>query len=181
MRWKVAVVVALLICSMPPSNASTSGSFDPNDERGPLDVKRIAHGHLDGNTLWHKIVMHGRWGPKDLKGDEIRFYFSNDGEDRYDEVHASIGLKDGKLAAWIFSYTEGSDYASVGPSTRIRLVRPDRRSVKIFFGESWMRNRLDRYAWSVGSEFRDPDSPHCPSTCFDYAPGRNPHRLEHNL
>ena len=181
MRWKLGVLVAALLCAMPPIRANTAGSFDPNDERGPLDIKRIAHGHADSNTLWHKVVMHGRWGRNDLKGDEIRFYFSTDDEDRYDEVHASVGLKDGELAAWIFTYTEGSDYASVGPSTRIRLTRPNARSVKIFFGESWVRNGDARYAWSVGSEFRDRGSAHCRSLCFDYAPGRNPDRVVHQL
>ena len=182
MRILVAVMTGCVLWFLAlPVVAGVSSKPDPNDVRGPLDIKRIAHGHADGDTLWHKVVMHKRWGANDLKGDEIRFYFSNDREDRYDEVHALVGLKDGKLAAWIFQYVEGSDYASVGPSTRIRLVRPSRRSVKIFFQESWMRNRNRRYAWSVGSRYGNRDSNHCREACYDYAPGRNPDRLVHNL
>ena len=125
--------------------------------------------------------MHRRWGAKDLKGnDEVRFYFSYDGEDQYDEVHASVALKDGRLGAWVFSYVEGSDYASVGPSKRIRFTRPNRYSIKIFFDKGWVDKR-DRYAWSVGSSYRDRDSTHCRKSCFDYAPGHNPDRLVNNL
>ena len=165
-----------------PASADVARRSDPADVRGPLDVARISHGHTSNGKLWHKVVMQGTWGKKALGGsDEIRFYFTNDVEDRYDEVHASVDVKDGRMRAWIFPYTEGSDYAGVGPSTRIRLVRPDRRSVKIVFDASWMKNRRNRYAWSVGSEFSDADSTHCRATCYDYAPGRNPDRLVHDL
>lgn len=181
-RGAVAAMAVLFLVAGTPVAADTSSRRDGNDTRGPLDIKRIAHGHTSDGKLWHKVVMHGRWGAKDLRGeDEIRFYFSNDREDRYDEVHATVALKNGKLGAWIFPYTEGSDYASVGPSERIRFVRPDRSSVKIFFDRSWMKNRTGRYTWSLGTDYKNRDSDNCARGCFDYAPGRNPNRLEHKL
>ena len=177
----VVVVVAVLFCAMPPASAGTSSAHDGNDVRGPLDIKRIVHGHGRGGLLWHKVVMHQAWGAKDLRGeDEIRFYFSNDREDRYDEVNASVDLKDGRLRAWVFSYVEGSDYAGIGPSKRIRFTRPDRHTIKIFFDRSWV-DRRDRYAWSVGSTFRDRGSDNCRNSCFDYAPGFDPDRLVHRI
>ena len=179
-RVVVGIVLGLLLVAS-PTGASRSGAGDPADVAGPLDVRRITHGHGSGDKLWHKVVMHQRWGARDLEGeDEIRFHFSYDGEDRYDEVHASVALKDGKLAAWVFPYVEGSDYANVGPSKRIRLTRPNRYSVKIFFDNGWVDAR-DRYAWSVGSSFRERDSERCRRACFDYAPGHNPNRLVHGL
>ena len=177
----IVTVVSVLCLVTTTALADVGSSRDPGDVRGPLDVKRISHGHGRGDVLWHKVVMHNRWGAKDLRGnDEIRFYFSYDGEDRYDEVHALVGLKDGKLRAWVFPYVEGSDYAGVGPSERIRFKRPDRYSIKIFLDRGWVDAR-DRYAWSVGSRFRDRDSVNCKKSCFDYAPGHNPDRLVHDL
>lgn len=178
---RVVAAVAVLLWVTPTTSAGTSSDRDGNDVKGPLDIKRIGHGSGNGDLLWHKVVMHQAWGAKDLQGaNEIRFYFSNDREDRYDEVNASVGLKDGRMAAWVFSYVEGSDYASVGPSKRIRFTRPNRYTIKIFFNMSWVDGR-DRYAWSVGSSFRDRGSDNCRNSCFDYAPGFDPERLVHRF
>jgi hypothetical protein len=180
MKVLVGAFAALLMVGF-PAHANTAASRDGDDVRGPLDIKRIVHGHGNGGVLWHKVVMRKGWGADDLRGDDdIRFYFSNDREDRFDEVHASVARKNGKLAAWVFPYVEGGDFASVGPSKRIRYSRPNRRTIKIFFDESWL-DRRGRYAWSVGSSYRDKDSSSCRETCFDYAPGHNPERLVHDL
>ena len=179
-KWLIGALLLVMVVGY-PAQATTVGARDPRDVRGPLDIRRIEHGHASGDVLWHRVVMDRRWGARHLQGDdEIRFYFSNDREDRFDEVHASVAVKDGKLAAWVFSYVEGSDYASVGPSKRIRFTRPNRNSIKIFFDKSWL-DRRDRYAWSVGSTYRDRDSAGCSESCFDYSPGSNPQRLEHRL
>jgi hypothetical protein len=180
MRKLVGALVTVMIIGF-PAQANVTGTRDPNDVRGPLDIKRIVHGHGNGGALWHKVVMHRAWGAGDLRGeDEIRFYFSNDREDRFDEVHASVARKNGKIAAWVFPYVEGGDFASVGPSERIRFTRPTRRTVKIFFDKSWL-NRRGRYAWSVGSSYRDKHSSSCRENCFDYAPRHDPERLVHDL
>lgn len=140
-RLLAASLTAFAVLTVTPATADMSSRRDADDVHGALDIKRIVHGHTEGGKLWHKVVMWKRWGARDLAGeDEIRFYFSNDREDRYDEVHASVAVEDGKLAAWVFEYTEGSDYAGVGPSKRIRFVRPDRFSVKIFFSDDLMKN-----------------------------------------
>lgn len=171
--------LAISLLAGAPTAATESRRRDPNDTPGPLDIRRIAHGHAGGGALWHKIVTYGTWGRKALQGPEIiRFQFSTDGEDRFDEVNASVDLKDGKLQAWIYPYVEGSDYAGVGPSQRIRLKRVNRRSVKIFFDRSWVDKR-DRYAWSVWTSYKDKNSRHCTKTCSDRAPDRG--RLVHNL
>ena len=174
------VVIALLVVAMSsPATADVSSMRDGDDSRGPLDIKRVLHGHETRTVLWHKVVMHKSWGAKDLSGkNEIRFQISTDREHRYDEVHALVALKDGKIRAWIFTYVEGGDYAGVGPSERIRFTRPDRRSIKIFFDESWVGS--SSYAWSAGSSYRDRDG-RCRNNCYDYAPGHNPDRLEHRL
>ena len=89
-------------------------------------------------------------------------------------------MKDGKIGAWIFPYVEGSDYAGVGPSERIRFTRPDRHSIKIFFDKSWVDKR-DRYVWSVRSWYEKRSSRNCSRGCSDYAPGTSPNRVEHKL
>ena len=179
-RILIASLVGAFLAA-PAAWGNETSMRDPGDVRGPLDIKRIVHGHADGGALWHKVVMHDGWGADDLRGeDEIRFYFSVDREDRYDEVHASVGRKNGRLAAWVFPYVEGSDFASVGPSKRIRFTRPNRNSIKIFIEKSWL-DRRDRYSWSVGSSFRDRDSSRCRQSCYDYAPGHDPKRLIHGL
>ena len=181
MRRALVAVLALALLMPVPTTATEARRRDPNDIHGPLDIKRISHGHRSGDVLWHKVVMRSPWGRKALRGvGEIRFQFSTDGEDRFDEVNASIDLKDGKLKVWIFPYVEGSDYASVGPSERIRFARPNRRSIKIFFGQSWVDKR-DRYVWSVNSSYMKRSSRHCARGCYDYAPGASPNRIEHKL
>ena len=180
MKHSLLVALAITLLLAFPSVASESHRRDPNDAHGPLDIRRISHGHK-GDLVWHKVVMRSSWGPQALRGaDQIRFQFSTDGEDRFDEVNASVDLKDGELRAWVFPYVEGSDYAGVGPSERIRLTRPDRYSVKIFFKRSWVDKR-NRYAWSVSSYYKRNGSRHCENTCRDYAPGASPNRLVHNL
>ena len=182
---KRLLLVAILVIAMLTAPAAWAGQAsrrDPADVRGPLDIKRIVHGHASGDVLWHKVVMHRGWGARDLRGDdEIRLHLSRDGEDRFDEVHISIDEKRGALRAWIFPYTEGSDFAGVGPSERIRLTKPNRRTVKVFFDRGWVQNHRDRYTWSAGSSYRDRDSKNCRKVCFDYAPGHDPERLVHNL
>lgn len=179
MKKLFALIVIAMVVGF-PAQANVAGAWDPNDVRGPLDIKRIVHGHGNGGMLWHKVVMHRAWGADDLRGeDEIRFYFSNDREDRFDEVHASVARKNGKLTAWVFPYVEGGDFASVGPSERIRFTRPNRRTVKIFFDRSWL-DRRSRYAWSVGTSYRDNDSS-CRENCFDYVPRHDPQRVVHDL
>ena len=170
--------IALLVVLVPwPAAASIDGHRDPNDVRGPLDIRRIVHGHTSDGKVWHKVVMRHRWGARDLEGqDEIRFHFSTDREDRYDEVNATVALKDGKLNARVFPYTEGSDYAAVGPSTQIDFRRSDRFTVTIIFGKKWVDGRNDRYVWSVTSRYKDPDSENCRSYCRD-----GTERLAHNL
>ncbi len=181
MKRVAAMLLAALVLSPTPGVGSQAGRRDPNDTPGRLDIKRIAHGHKSRKVLWRKVAMHSAWGRNALRGDdEIRFMFSTDREDRYDEVHAMVALKNGKLGAWIFPYVEGSDYAGVGPSTRIRFTRPDRRSIKIFFGRGWVDGE-DRYAWSLASSYKDKQSRRCDRWCNDYAPGSSPDRLEHNL
>ena len=178
MRRILALVVAVATFATPAAADMTSMA-DPSDTRGPLDIKRISHGHATRDVLWHKLVMYRRWGAKDLTGDEIVFHISTDGEDRYDEVRASVGVEEGRLAVRIYEFTEGSDYGIAGPSKRIRFKRPDHRTIKVFFNESWVKGRS--YAWSVSSQYRDRGSAHCSNHCFDYAPGRNPNRLRHRL
>src|SRR5688500_16526101 len=179
-RLLTAILASAFLAA--PAWANDGSVRDPDEVRGPLDIKRISHGHSSGEVLWHKIVMHNRWGADDLRGDdEIRLYLSRDGEDKFDEVHISIDEKKGDLRAWIFPYTEGSDFAGVGPSERIRMTRPNPRVVKVFFDKGWVQNRRDRYAWSAGTDYRNRDSTHCRSSCFDYAPGHDPERLVHNL
>ena len=179
--WVLAAAIALF-GTWSPATANVSSLGDPDDVHGPLDVRRIAHGHGSDGVLWHKLVMWKRWGANDLRGtDEIRFFFSTDREHRYDEVHASVVREDGKLAASIYEYVESSDGAGVGPAHRIRLTRPNRRSVKIFFDDKWVTNRRDRYAWSAGSSYDKADSKNCRHVCFDYSPRSNPDRLVHRL
>ena len=175
---KRLIALGLVLALTPLSAAaSVKGNRDPNDVRGPLDIKRIVHGHTNDGKLWHKVVMRSRWSAEDLKGqDEIRFHFSTDREDRYDEVNATVSLKDGKLRAVVFPYTEGSDYAAVGPSTKVNFRRADRYSVTIVFGKKWVDGRNDRYAWSVTTFYKNSDAPGCRSYCAD-----GTERVEHSL
>ena len=175
---KRVLLVLVVLALAGPSYANTMGASDPNDIRGPLDVKRISHGHASNDVLWHKVVMHRRWGARHLEGDEIRIDISTDREARYDEFRVSVAVEDGKLAARIYEFTEGSDYGIPGPSKRIRFTRPDRRTIKVFFNESWVNGS---YGWSVSTQYRERGSASCSNGCVDYAPGRNPDRLEHRL
>lgn len=181
MRMATAILSVLLILGVPPASANTSSSGDPDDVAGRLDIKRITHGHARNGKLWHKVAMERPWGRKALAGsNEIRLEFSSDREDRFDEVHVSVDLHEGKLKAWVFAYVEGSDYAGVGPSERIRLERPDRTSVKVFFARGRV-DRRDRYVWSARAGYRDRDPSRCRETCLDVAPDSSRERLEHRL
>ena len=181
MKRCAALVLLISLFVAVPTSANEARRRDPNDTRGPLDIKYIAHGHASGKLLWHKVAMRSPWGKRALRGgNDITFGLSNDGEDRFDEVHVTVDVADGKLGAWIYGYIEGSDYAGVGESKPIKFTRPNRMTIKIFFDQSWV-DRRDRYAWDLWTSYRKRGSRHCQNWCSDHAPGSSPDRLVHKL
>jgi hypothetical protein len=178
----VSVIVAL---SAPTADADTVVRHDPADARGPLDVRRLEHGHgHHKRVLTHTVVTSGRWDESDLrnKNSYIYFWFSTDG-DRFAEARVAVISQDHELTAQFQDYEESGDSASVGPPTAIRFKRPNDRSIKVFF--SRRRLGFDSYGWSVETLYRKAASRHCrfgQPLCRDRAPrGTGRGRIRHSL
>ena len=145
---------------------------DPDDTRGRLDIRSVRHGHTKGGNLKHRVSTYTEWHAKALaagRHTSIDLWFSTDNEDRYAEFRATVDRIDGKLQACLGSYSEGSDFASVGPCEPIYLRRPNNRSVVVIFPPS-MIGDPDRYSWSGYTYYKNKDSRHCRRSCIDEAP-----------
>ncbi|HET7482331.1 MAG TPA: hypothetical protein VFK89_05660 [Actinomycetota bacterium] len=170
-RVAVATALTLLIGGPAiPAAADRIRAHDANDVDGTLDISSITHGHGHrAGVLIHRIRTYGEWRPRALNGnDGFDVWFSTDREDRFAEYRASIYVDHGALRACIGGYSEGSDFAGVGPCKAIDVRRPDPRTVVIRFAAR--RIGGNDYAWSASSSYRKAGSANCRRGCYDYAP-----------
>lgn len=175
---KLITPLLAVMLTMAPATADTMAFPDPDDTRGPLDVASLRHGHNDSG-LWHSVTMQGRWSSQALRGQGSYLYiwFSTDDEDTYAERRIWIDFHKGRLKAGLERYDEFSDGAGVSPIRRLRITRPSKRTVKVFFDRQDIGS--GNYSWSAFSSYRQADSEAC-GRCFDEAPeGRGRGRIRH--
>lgn len=170
----------VMVLMMAPATADTQAFPDPDDTAGRLDIVSLRHGHSD-NGLWHSLTMQRAWHGRALRGQGSYLYiwFSTDNEDAYAERRIWIDFRDGRLIAGVEHYDEISDGAGVSPIRRLRLIRPNRKTVKVFFRSRDLGRGVTSYKWSAFSSYRHPDREAC-GRCFDEAPeGAGRGRITH--
>lgn len=145
------VALALSVTPLAPVHADKERRRDGNDARGPLDIARISHGHRttsDGRDLLvHSIRLHEAWPVKKLRHRGFaNVYFELRGHPgNPPERTLQIEYSKGRLVAHM--------YDSLGDPPRlvrrVRVRRPDWRSVRVVFPKSLLRKGLERYKWNV--------------------------------
>jgi hypothetical protein len=181
MRFPRAGIVPGLVILVMAIGGGVAGAdharvHDADDTRGRFDIRAVAHGHRGDHSVTHKLITYGDWRPRLLKGarSNLTFWFSTDG-DKYAEFRASVDYRHGRLWACFGGYSEGSDFAAVGPCKKVPARRPNRHTVVVTLKDSFVGDG-DEYGWSAESYFGATDSKKCPARnpCSDYVPRRLP-------
>ena len=187
MRTAVVTLVAALL-ALPAPAAADGGRFrdpdekpfcespDPCPDTDYIDFDRVSYGHgRTAGLLRHGVHTRERFKTKDMGGRHgvtIYFLFETDGDERGERM-LRVRRKDGKLSGRMFR----GKYFFKKVGGRVRVWRPDRRSLKVRFPLRLLGDDLERYRWSASWYNRRIA---CPGSCHsDYAPhnGWFTHRL----
>ena len=150
----VLLLVATLALSAAPIasvRADRARHRDRNDARGPLDVAAISHRHRttsEGRDLLvHTIRLHEAWPVKKLRHRGFaNVYFELPGHPGSPPERAlQIEYESGRLVAHMYD-SQGDPPRLV---RRVRLNRPDWRTVRVVFTKSLLRKGLERYKWNA--------------------------------
>lgn len=135
------------------ASADTARFNDPNDTPGRLDVKAVRHAH-DGARLVHSVHTYRRWKSKALSGDEsyIGFYLDAGTKRARADRFVWVRHKTGRgLYAEIFRPGTHANGERLG---KVRVSRPNRRSVRISLRESQLSSGiLNGYRWRVTTSY----------------------------
>ena len=150
-----------------------------NDAFGPLDIRRISHGHAGTNRVFHYLSMYERWGRSDLRSSvsEIRILFTTDHDNRPERVLV-IDAGEHRLEAFMHKWKKG------GPGKKIygqaALSRPSKRGVRAAFDQALLGNKVGSYGWHVDTRYHDARNHRCNLArrrkvivCPDSAPNDN--------
>lgn len=170
MRRSVALVLcgALLasLAALPfLALANHQPATDPNDTRGPLDVRRAIVKGTRTKPKW-RVTTFGRWGARSIwdKGYGL-VYVDALGDEHFD--HFALVRSNGyALEASLWRDRKKKDDVRVG---RLHVARSDRRSftVRIPLGRLDMPEARLFYRWYVQTIAV---TRRCPRSCFDRAP-----------
>jgi hypothetical protein len=161
---------------------------DENDAYGPLDVKRMSHGHgTDKGDIVHLVTTYGRWDRKTLRSadSEIQLLFTTDRDNKPERV--LVIDEHGKgIRAEMHKWNKGIGKKVYG---RAALERIGPRTAKLVFEPSLLGKDVGEYGWHVDTRFHDEAHSRCNSkpgivvVCPDSAPDENSPRsyLRHNL
>lgn len=135
------------------ADADTGRFNDPNDTPGKLDVKAVRHAH-EGARLVHSVHTYRRWKPRALSGDEsyIGFYLDAGTKGTRADRFVWVRHKPGRgLYAQIFRPGTHANGERLG---KVRVSRPNRRSVRISLRESQLSSAiLNGYRWRVTTSY----------------------------
>ena len=166
-----------------PATADRIARGDGDDFWHRLDIRRVVNDHAAGDSwVRHTLFTHASWQPRVLRknGWRIHFNFSIDKNHGDVERRITIQRRDGRLRATFFAGAHGTKRVPA----RIRVRRPDRKSIRISFAADILRQDIRRYRWWASVAPGGGDGGHCsddPSKpCTDYAPddGSIRHRLD---
>lgn len=160
-----AATVALLVSTVAvPASAGYRRIGDADDMKGPIDVRWAAHGHAPGGVLRHGVGTYGTWRGRALREYGLRIDFDID-KDRKVERQLRVDYLKGRLRAAIY----GGRFFDRRASGRVRVRRPNRRSLWVSFAADTLEEGLRRYRWRVLVYARGV----CPGSCpADAAPPR---------
>jgi hypothetical protein len=142
---------------------------DPNDARGPLDVRAVRLAH-DGRPPQWTIETFGRWSIFEIWDRGFFEVLIDTRRGPPPEYYVLVRSTRTRLRGSLWRNHDP------GPDTRLGRVavwHPSLRRVRITLGLSRLRfpDRRDFYRWSVHTVFT---SSRCPRSCHDVAPNGGP-------
>lgn len=188
-RSIVVLLCAGLLCiAGSPSLADGTAFGDENDAYGPLDIKRMSHGHgSDAGDLVHRLSTYGKWDRDTLDSadSEIQILFTTDGDNKPERV-LLIDAQGNRMIADMHEWKNGVGtkvYGSAGWS------RTGPRGIMLVFERKLLGKKVKEYGWHVDTRFHDQNHGRCKVTdgvivvCPDSAPNSNSPRsyLRHQL
>ena len=193
-RSTVVACGALILCllGMAPASADRASKTDAEDSPGLLDIARVAHGHRDGRLV-HRIRTHEPWPARRLDRDTrwIVFWISTNDRPRQPEGFERliwIHYARGRLRGAVYQPSTTDGY--YGPHERVgkvRVTRPDARTVVVRFEARLLDENLRNYRWWAQTSWETERGPCAEDgmvvdnhngypfsesgTCFDRGPG----------
>lgn len=186
-RTRVVALCASLFSILGSPGLADGTSFgDQNDAYGPLDVKRMSHGHgTDKNDLVHRLTTYGKWDRRALSSadSEIQLLFTTDGDNAPERVLV-VDARGESVAATMHKWNKGIGNKVYGEAA---VSRPSRRDIKLVFEASLLGKKVREYGWHVDTRFHDKDHSRCNVSdgvivvCPDSAPNDARSYLRHEL
>jgi hypothetical protein len=162
-RAAAAAVASLLVMAVPGQAATV---VDPNNARGPLDLKRLVATKHDATAPLHvRLVTYGRWSASVLAEDSrsrLSLLFNSDRSGRVDFI-GEIFFRDGRLVMRI--ETRAGQFVR-----RVRVQHPTRRSITARIPRGLPNP--DGNAWLAATERYESATGFCVSICKDRIPGK---------
>src|SRR5688572_15290779 len=177
-RLRVPLSLVVLISLSAPGVVSADALRvrDPNDVRGRLDIRAVAHGHGSRKgSVTHRVSVHRAFGSRLLETNgavELMFSGRPGG---CESVAIMIDAVNGGLRARIrfvdplgCGRYDDSGGSSMWEPLDAVLTRPDRRTVKIELQRTLLPGRGD-YGWYAETRFWR-NGTGCGQRCVDQAP-----------
>jgi hypothetical protein len=163
-RLTAASLAALLFGMAAPAHAASVD--DPNNARGPLDLKRlVANKHDATAPMRVRLVTYGTWPASLLDEDgqsRLNFLFNSDHVGRVDFI-GEVFFRDGRLMMRI--ETRAGQFVR-----RVRVKHPTGSSITAVIPRGLPNP--DGNAWIAATERYQSDTGFCISICKDRIPGK---------
>ncbi len=149
MTYRAAAVVAAALSFAPGALADRRSVADEVDERAaPLDIASIGHGHDARGRLVHRVAIRQPWRLRALRPGrgELALLFDVDGRlvgghPRFERALV-IETRSGRLHAEMRGRRNHQRVLG-----RVKVWRPDNRTVKVAFPKALLRRGLAEYHW----------------------------------
>jgi hypothetical protein len=163
-RATAALIAALLVGVAMPAHAASVD--DPDNARGPLDLKRLVATKHDATApLRVRLITYGTWPASELDEDgqsRLNFLFNSDHAGRVDFI-GEVFFRDGRLLMRI--ETRAGQFVR-----RVRVKHPTRSSITAVI-PAGLPNP-DGNAWIAATERYQSETGFCVSICKDRIPGK---------
>jgi hypothetical protein len=182
MRYRLLVALicgGLFVAFGSPSLADRTSLNDEKDAFGPLDVKRISHGHgFRRGYLAHRLWTYRKWGRSTLRSEDsdIQLLFTTDRDNRPERVLV-LDASDTGVSARMHQWRRGGVGAKVYGRGIVRRMGP--RAVRLTFRRRLLGRGVREYGWHVDTRYSDRSHHRCRTSdelivvCPDSAPNNN--------
>lgn len=164
-RWAAAVAIASATLTVAALALATHAPVsDPNDTRGPLDVRRVKLEHEDGPGEW-TVLTFAEWTPRSMWDVGNAFVFLDTAKNQDAEYFVHIRSNGRRMVGALWRIGDRRDRLLRG----IAAWRDSRDgvSVRVRLGQLTFGGARRSFRWWVYTSF---SGIRCRATCVDRAP-----------